>query len=445
MSAFVVLWLSQLVSIVGSGLTLFALPIWLFKQTGSPTVFGLTLVVAALAALAAAPLAGSVVDRYDRRRVMIAANLAAGAVASGVAWLAWCDRLSVVALVLAVAADSVCDVFQQAAFSASVPLIVPQERLSRANGMVQAARAVAQATAPALAGVLMVLIGFHAVVLVDAATFFVAVGLLLLVSVPRPAAGEGDAAQEGLFPAAREGWRFVRRSPGLLALLGVVNAVTLMLGGLHVVVQPMILGFSTPEGLGIQVGIAGTGLFVGGLVLSLWSGPRRKVPLLLGCLALAGVCLLFHVVPSIPLLCVAGWVFFFSLSVVYATSDTIWQTVVPAGMQGRCFAVQRAIGQAVVLVGYAAAGPLAARVFEPLLAPGGSLVASLGGIVGVGPGRGIALMFAGAGIGMLVAAAGGAFFPRLRRLEQEAAVAPQAAPPQVEDKVPAVAGVPEGA
>lgn len=159
--------------------------------------------------------------------------------------------------------------------------------------------------------------------------------------------------------------------------------------------------------------------------MSLWGGPRRRIHGVLGSLALAGVFIALHSpAPSIPLLAVAGFCFFFTLPVINASNDSIWQVKVPPDYQGRAFAVQRMLSEAALPLGYALAGPLADRVFEPLLAAdagtgGGAWAGSLGRLIGTGPGRGIAAMFLLGGLGMAALAAAGYLVRPLRRVEEE--------------------------
>ncbi len=156
--------------------------------------------------------------------------------------------------------------------------------------------------------------------------------------------------------------------------------------------------------------------------MAAWGGPRHKIHGVLGALMVGGVFLIGHGLrPSFLLVCVTGFFFFLTLPVAGAASDAIWQTKVPPALQGRCFAIQRVVSEAFLPLGFCVAGPLADRLFEPAMAPGGRLAESLGALFGVGPGRGIALIFVLGGLAFILAGAAGYLFPRLRRVESELA------------------------
>ncbi len=414
---FGLLWLGQLVSVVGSGLSSFALGIWVYTTTQSATRFALIFLFTALPAVLVSTFAGALVDRLDRRLTMLLADLVAALVAGSAALLALADRLEVWHVYGVAALISVASSFQLPAQAASVPLLVDPGQLNRANGLVQMSRAAAQVLAPATAGVLVSTLSLGGVLLIDAATYLIGVAALAIIRIPRLAAAEAAATASGGNLAA---WHFVRHRRGLLALLAEIGLFNFLLGIIGVLITPMLLSFTSPAGLGLQMSVGGAGLLAGGLAMSVWGGPRRRIHGVLGFLALAGVFLVFHGFrPSLLLLCVAGFAFFFTLPVVNASNDAIWQTKVPYDLQGRAFAVQRVVTEAALPLGYVLAGPLADRVFEPLLAAGGPLASSLGGWIGVGPGRGIALMFILAGLAILVANLGGYLYQPMRHLEEE--------------------------
>jgi len=140
----------------------------------------------------------------------------------------------------------------------------------------------------------------------------------------------------------------------------------------------------------------------------------------MGLIFLGGVVIgLSGVYPSAILIAINGFAMMFILPVLQATSQVLWQTKVAPDVQGRVFALRRMLQQASLPAAYLAAGPLADHVFEPLLAKGGPLAASVGQWIGVGPGRGIGLMFVIMGVGGCLAAICGYLHPRIRHLETE--------------------------
>ncbi|MBJ7310431.1 MFS transporter [Rugamonas sp. CCM 8940] len=415
---FLLIWFGQLVSGVGSRLSAFALGIWVLQSTGSTTRFALIFVAMAVPALLVSPLAGALVDRWDRRRVMLGCELLSAATMLTLAALLAFDQLALWHIYAGVGLSSLANAFLAPAYSASIPLLATREQLSRVNGLVQTGAAVAQVAGPLLAGVLVSSISLYGVLLVDAASFLTGAVALAFARVPRPpraAPAEGDS----LWREAGEGWRYVRSRGGLLGLLSVFGINNFLFGIASIAITPLVLSFADPAMLGLQMGLGGAGLLLGGLAMTASGGPTRRIHGVLGCSLLAGLALALHgLAPSMLLLTAAGFVLFAMLPVISACNDSLWQSKVPAALQGRCFAIQRVLSESAMPVGYVLAGPLAERLFEPLLARDGALAGSIGTWIGTGAGRGIGLMFITLGLLMAAMALAAWCVPAVRRVEQ---------------------------
>jgi hypothetical protein len=186
-----------------------------------------------------------------------------------------------------------------------------------------------------------------------------------------------------------------------------------------VVIAPLLLSFAGPTRLGLQYAITGAGLLVGSIAMAAWGGPRKHIHGVLAFSALAGICFAAHgLSTSFALVAIAGFVLFLMLPAISASINSLWQTKVPADLQGRCFAMQRVLLHAVTVIGYCLAGPLAQHVFEPLLARGGRLAGSVGAVIGVGPGRGFALMFIALGTLTTLGALAAYCVPAVRHIDE---------------------------
>jgi MFS family permease len=411
----------QFVSLLGSQLTTFAMGTWVYQQTMSVTVLGLVILAASLPGILVSPLAGAVADRSDRRLVMILSDSMAAAATLLVAAMILAGRLQLWEVFVLAVVNSAASAFQWPAYSASVPLLVPKRHLGRASGFVQFSQAMAQIVAPALGGMMMVTVGLGAILLTDLSTFVVAVAALLAVRIPRPVQSEeGGRGTGSLFWEAAAGWRYLRLRHGLMALLILFGLVNFLVALVNVLYFPLVLSFSNPAVLGTTLTIGGTGMLVGSIAVMGLGVPKRKVPAMMGLIFLGGVVIAMSGLRrSFVLVAANGFVMMFVLPVLQSTSQVLWQTKVSLGMQGRVLALGRLLAQASLPAAYLTAGPLADHVFEPLMREGGALAASAGRWIGVGPGRGIGLMFVLAGVvGCLLAAAGWRH-PRIRHLEQE--------------------------
>lgn len=418
---FFIIWLGQVVSLIGTGLTAFALSVWVYQETGEVTKLGGILLSLALPAVLLSPVAGVVVDRFDRRKILILSDLGAAISTGAVAILFATGHLEVWHLYVTSVWSSICTTFQLPAYSASIPLLVPKRHLGRANGMVQMGAAAGQIVAPLAGGLLLVTIGVPGVLVIDLSTFVFAVSALLVVRIPMPEKTEEGTTDRGRFwREALAGWHFVRERPGFLGLLlffAVTNSMAAMVNLLGV---PLILSFASPAVLGTVSSIAGVGLLLGGLTLSVWGGSKRRIQDVLGFTVLSGCFILLVGLREWAVqFAVGGFGFLFCMPIVSGSSEAIWQSKVAQDLQGRVYAIRKVIASSARPLAYVVGGPLADRVFEPLLAPGGALTGSVGRVLGVGEGRGIGLLFVILGLLTVLAAVAGYMHPRIRNLESE--------------------------
>jgi DHA3 family macrolide efflux protein-like MFS transporter len=418
---FLVTWLGQSVSLVGSGLTSFALGVWVFERSGSTTLFALIGMCAVLPRILLSPLAGAIVDRWDRRKVMVFSD--AGACLSTLAAiiLASSGRFEIWHVYLVAGANAAFSAIQWPAYMATTTLLVAGEDLGRANGLMQFGQAAEEILAPALAGGLTPLIGLEGVMLIDCATFILAVASLMLVRFPKPAAiSIGSSIVDSFWEQLSYGWKYIAGRPGLLGLLGLLAAVNFLWGMVGALVVPMVLSFSSSQRLGALLSIAGLGMLAGSLTMSAWGGPQRRIHGVLSFEMFSGVCfLLMGASASFWPVAIGAFGAHVTIAIVYGCNQAIWQSKVEPGAQGRVFAAQQMLVRASAPLAYLAAGPLADKLFEPLLSTPGALSSSVGRVIGVGAGRGIGLLFIVMGLIKIVLPLAGYLQPRIRLVEEE--------------------------
>lgn len=417
---FLLIWFGQLISGMGSRLTSFALGVWVYQTTGSTTQFAMVFVAMAIPALVLSPFAGALVDRWDRRRVMIVCEAASAAVIAALALLAATGGLSMPVIYIGVGLSAITNTFLQPAYAASVPLLADRDQLVRLNGLIQTGQGMSLVGGPVLAGVLMKFAGLVGVLAADAASFLVGAVCIALARVPRPRRDDHEAPD--LLREARDGWRYIAERKGLLGLLVVGTADSFLFAIASVAITPLVLGAVHQDLglLGLQMSLASGGLLVGGVLITVWGGPRRKVDGLLGFSFLSGLALFAHgFAPSFLLYVVAGFVMFLAMPPAQSAGYALWQTKVPSQLLGRCMAIVRMTSEAALPLGYLLAGPLAEFVFEPALRPDGVLADSVGRVIGVGEGRGLGLMFIVLGLAMSAVAAAGYALRPVRRIERD--------------------------
>jgi DHA3 family macrolide efflux protein-like MFS transporter len=421
MRIFSVIWFGQLISTLGSGLTSFALGVWIYQETGSTTLFALNLLAIALPNLLVSPLAGALVDRWDRRWVMVMSDTGAGLSTLVVVLLATTGHLAVWHVYLITAISATFSTFQWPAYSAATTLLVPKAHLGRASGMVQIGEAASQLIAPAVAGAMFVSSGLKGIVLIDFSTYIFAVSTLLIIRIPKPeTTAEGQAGKGSLFTEAAYGWKYITARNGLLGLLLVFAAFNFFSGLTNPLITPMVLDMTTPDVLGYLASIVGVGMLLGTFLMSAWGGPKRRVHGVLGFLVVSGLfTALLGLRPSIPLMAAAGFGLMFVMPIINGSSQAIWQSKVAVDVQGRVFSVRRMIAWSTTPIAYMLAGPLADNLFKPLMEEGGFLAGSLGRVLGIGPGRGIGLMFVIIGFLSALTALSGYLNPHVRLVEDE--------------------------
>lgn len=431
MRTFFVIWLGQLVSVTGSSLSSFALAVWILQTTGSTTSYAGIFLSASLPGILFSPIAGALVDRWDRRRVMLVSDAVAALGTLALFLLLFAGRLEPWQIYVTSAINALCASFQNPAYTAAITVLVPKSHYGRASGMVQMASAVAEVLAPALAGVLLVAIGARGVLAIDLATAAFAITTLAAVRIPRPAqSAEGAAARGTLWHEAAFGWRYIVARKGLLRLVLLFSVVNFATGTVVVLFTPLVMSLHGPEVTGVVLSLASSGMLLGAALMSAWGGPERRVRAIVACVCIQGItCLLAGFQPNVVLIVTAAFMFLFTVPVINACTQTIWQRKVAPDVQGRVFAVRRMIARIAIPLAYLLAGPLADNIFEPMLADGGALASTVGHVIGVGTGRGIAFLYMVLGILIISTAVWMWLSPRFRHIESEL---PDAVPDRAE-------------
>lgn len=415
---FLIVWGSQSVSVFGSALTWFAITIWLtqtlyprpeqkpelaFALTALGLMYAITLIVS--------PFAGAWADRHDRKRTMMAVDFIQGVQSVILMLLMVTGTLQLWMLILLVAVGQLFGPFHYSAFDTSYAMIVPEEKLARANGMMQTIFSLSAILSPAIAAGIITLPslarqglvpgvlgdwlaplkdGAALAIGIDAVTFFLASATLLFLNIPSPKRTdlyvEGSTAKKSVWADIKQGALYIKHRPPLLWLLATFTVINFASSPVELFV-PLLLkynlaadwqshGFTFESALALLSMLGGIGGVVGGVVMSTWGGLKRKrvygvvIPILLA----GAVQIAYGLSPFLFLTC--GMMFFLVALVPFMNShsQTIWQSQVPRELQGRVFAVRRVIAQFSAPVSTLLAG-LAGAQFNP-----GIILAILGAV-----------------------------------------------------------------
>jgi hypothetical protein len=285
---------------------------------------------------------------------------------------------------------------------------------------VQLGEALPQIAGPALAGALYVAIHVGNMAMIDFATYAFSVLLMLIfVRIPNPPrTTQGQEAKGSLWKEMRFGWDYITARKGLLALLLFFLATNFLSGVMSPLLVPLILDNWDASTLGYLSTLMGVGMLAGTLVMSAWGGGKRKIFTLLGSAILTGIFLTAVGLRAyLPLLIVCGIAIMFFGPFTNACSQAIWQAKVAPDVQGRVFAVRRAIAWSSGIVAPLLAAPLADYIFKPSMAVGGALAPFLGPIFGYGASRGIGVLISLAGLLTTGVAIIAMLIPLVRRVE----------------------------
>lgn len=426
MQTFLIIWIGQVVSLLGTKLTEFALGFWIldrtYQDTGTITQFALTILFMYLPKVIISPLAGVLIDRWNRRWAMILSDLGTGLITIVILFLVWWNHLAVWHIYLALIVSSSLNAFQQPAYTAAIAQLVPSQKLSQANGMVQASFAIAKIAAPAIAGLLLKYFGLETILSIDIVTFCLAV--LALVSVQFPDFKRRRQAKnkvvERVIADTVAGWNYIVLRPGLLRLVCFIAISYFTMGMLEVVLWPLLYQPDSTEQLGIVLSIGGCGMLMGSILMSLWSGPKNRVKAIVGFVGLQGLIVLIGGLKISPFILAIGiFGYLFSQPIIVSCNQAIWQSKVPSRLQGRVFALQQTLERSLAICAYLLAGPLVDNILNPLMAEGGIVARAIGKIINTGMGQGVTLLLVLLGMVNLMVVAIAYREPRLRYLEKE--------------------------
>jgi len=414
--------LGQAVSILASSMTGFALSVWVFQQTSSATSLGIMQTAFTLPYLLIIPLAGVMVDRYNRKLMMAVSDLAAGLGTLAILFLLTTGNLEIWHFYLVNAIIGLGNAFQWPAYSAAITTMVPKEQYGRANGMMSFVQAGPGVVAPLLAGALLPLIGLNGILWIDVITFVLAIGVLMLVHIPPPRqTEEGRQSRGSLLQEAGFGFKYIFQRPSLWGYVIMLFVANLFLGFPNSVHVPMIL--LRTDNSSIILGAAETAgaisWTVGSLLMSAWGGPRRRIHgALLGWI---GYCVFGNVIFGlgtslqvwIPAILLAG----LGSNIGIATSQAILQSKVAPDVQGRVFSARRMLTWFPDTFTPILGGLLADRIMEPAMLGQGWLAKMFGWMVGNTPGSGMALIMIVFGILTILAMLSGYIVPQIRNIE----------------------------
>lgn len=403
MKKFMLIWLGEFISGIGSGMTAFALSVYAYQTTGSVSLVSVIAVASFLPTILLSPFGGVLADRYDRRLLMIIGDLFSGLGLLYVLWNIQIGTESMLPIIAGVTFNAVFVALLEPSFKATVTDLLTEDEYAKASGMVQIAGNARYLISPALAGILLAVSDIRLILLLDICTFFITITTVALVrkSIGRPAPREKQSSLAEL----REGFAVLRDSKGILSLVMLMAFVCFFVGFLQTLVSPMVLAFSDAKTVGILESVCAVGMLVGSVIISIL-GIRGSYVQTLSLAGMAASVFMAMSGVSVSLLVTGAGIFLFFLVLPFlnTSADVLVRSNVAGEVQGRVWGIISLLSQTGTAVAYALSGILADHIFEPLLAEQGALADSVGRLIGTGQGRGIGFMLILSGLFMLPAA-----------------------------------------
>jgi MFS family permease len=412
MVAFTIVWVGQAVSLLGTSMTAFALTIWAYELTGTATALALAGFFHVTPLLIFSPIAGAIADRSNRKLMMMISDLGSGIATIGILVLFSTGQLELWHIFAANAVMGVFQTFQWPAYSAAITMIVPKKHYARAHAMNDLAGNTSGIFAPLLAGALLPFIGLGGILTIDIVTFLVAIGALLVVTIPQPeATEEGQESRGSIWKESAYGFRYIFKRPSLLGLQTIFMIGNFFATMAYTLLAPMILARTDSNALifGSVQTAGAVGGVAGGLIMSAWGGTKKKVHGVLTGWFIAGLfgVTLIGMGRGFPMWALGAFIVAGTVPLINSSNQAIWQAKVAADLQGRVFATRRLIAWFVNPIATLLVGPLADLVFEPAMSEPSLLSASFGWLVGYGAGAGMALIMVFSGLAMAGVGVGG--------------------------------------
>ena len=355
---FILLWLGELISTIGGGLTSFGLGVYVFSQTGSAGDMALVTLIGFLPTVILSVPAGVLADRYDRRILMMIGD---GCSALGIIYILICmiqGKASLLNICIGVFVSSVFSSLLEPSYRATITDLLTKEEFSKASGLVSLAGSARYLVAPVIAGLLLSVSDVKLLLIIDIGTFIITV--ISTAMVKRGIKTKKIESQKSFIESLKEGWEVIYSNKGVFLLILVSSIMTLFLGTFQILAEPLILAFTDSKTLGISETICACGMLVTSLILGIKGIKKNYVRGLSISLIFASLFIFcFGIKENIYLLCISGFGFFAMLPIANSCLDYLVRTNIPEKLQGRAWGFIGFLSQVGYILAYGLSGFLA--------------------------------------------------------------------------------------
>jgi MFS family permease len=397
-SRFLYIWFGQFVSIIGTGLTVFSLGVYVYQQTDTASSYVFILMCVFLPPFLLKPYGGILADRYDRRLMMVAGDLGATLGLLFIFFMMLKGNIELWQIYLGIAASSIFSAFQEPAYKALITDLLPEEQYAKASGLMQLASSAQYLISPFLAGILLTIIDIKFVFLIDVTTLIISSSIVIWV---RKTLGRTTVNQQehNTIADLKEGIQEFSKNRGVVNLVITTMLILFFVGLLQSLFIPMLLNLTTVKAVGITQSVSASGILIGSLFIGLFGSKKKHVEILSISLFISGIFFAnLGFSTNITVITLAGFMFFATLPFINTSIEVLIRRNIDNRKQGRVWSIISMITYLGSIMAFAVAGFLADKIFNPLLELDGLLVETAGLIIGAGEGRGIALMFVISGL-----------------------------------------------
>ena len=402
MKKFTILVVGQLISSIGSGLTDFGLAIYVLALTGSVTATAIVMICAFLPSILLAPVGGVLADRYDRRMMMIIGELFSGLGLLICLISTMSENPSIVVICVGVGVSSIFTALMEPAFKATITDLLSEEDFAKAGGMVQIANSAKLIISPAIAGLLLQITTVSTLIIIDILTFFTTV--IIIVAVKRGMVTKRrEDTNLSFCREMKEGISAIRGKSGIVAMIVIMTIAVCCLGFVQILSKPLILAFADEAKLGILATVSAFGMMAGSIVISCMKNTKSYVRMLsLGLLGCGIFFALMGVKENLFLIATFGFMMFVFMPAIQIGAEVLIRKNLANEVQGRAFGLISFITQMGYIFAYILSGALSDYVFEPFMSGNSLLAIKIGKVIGVGAGRGIALLILIVGMALAI-------------------------------------------
>jgi DHA3 family macrolide efflux protein-like MFS transporter len=404
MKKFLTIWIGEFISSVGSGMSAFALGVYVYQTTKSAVAFSIVTLLAYLPNIILNPFVGVLADRFDRKLLMIIGDSFSAVSLMFILICSMIGNLQFWQICIGVAAGSIFISLLDPAYKATITDLLPKEQYAKASGLVQLAASAKYLISPALAGFFLAFTDIKVILFIDILTFLVSI---IAISFVRKSLDTNISNEEksSFFQDFKEGWATVISNKGIMILVILMALICMYVGFLQTLMSPMILSFTDSKTLGIIESVSAFGMLIGSLIVGVSEIKRNYSRILSWALFVSGIAMMgIGFTTNTWIIIGSGIIFFMAIPFANTSADTLVRLNIPNEIQGRAWGVIAVLSQVGYVVAYVLSGVLADYVLNPLLEKDGPLAGSIGRVIGVGEGRGIALLMIAAGFSIIIVA-----------------------------------------